>query len=98
MCGHTIFCAPPPVSVSQKHEPCGNDVAIQKTCAPGLTCVSSSTLPVSEHQAGTCEEVSSEGGPCGNDVAIQKICASGLTCVFPSGIPVSEHQAGKCTR
>jgi len=82
--------------LSQKHQPCGDDVAIQRHCAAGLTCVFPSSGPISEHTPGSCEEVSAAGGECGADVAIQKICAAGLTCVYPSTGPISEHTPGTC--
>jgi hypothetical protein len=77
-------------------EACGDDVAIQKKCAPGLTCVLPTTGPVSEHTPGTCESVAGEGEACGDDVAIQKKCAPGLTCVPSTTGPVSEHTPGSC--
>lgn len=85
-----------PANVSQKHGACGDDVAVQKKCAAGLTCIFPQGFPISEHTAGTCEEVSAEGEACGDDVAIQKQCALGLTCVLPKGGPISEHTAGTC--
>ena len=41
-------------ALAQKGEACGDDVAVQRKCAPGLKCVMSDTAPVSEHTPGTC--------------------------------------------
>jgi hypothetical protein len=75
---------------------CGDDVAIRKKCAAGLTCVFPTSGPISEHTPGVCKAVSQRNGECGDDVAIQKVCAAGLTCVFPTTGPISEHTPGTC--
>ena len=77
---------------------CGDDVAIRKKCAKGLTCVYPTSGPISEHTPGICKAVSHAGGLCGDDVAIQKVCAAGLTCVFPTSGPISEHTPGTCQK
>ncbi len=51
--------APAPASkgaVSQEGGECGDDVAIQKKCAPGLVCAPPTKGPVSEHTPGTCKK------------------------------------------
>lgn len=35
---------------------CGDDVAIQKKCAPGLTCAPKPNAPISEHTPGICKK------------------------------------------
>ena len=45
-----------PGNVSVEGGPCGDDVAIQKKCATGLTCVFPTTGPKSEHTPGTCQQ------------------------------------------
>ena len=35
---------------------CGDDVAIQKKCAPGLVCAPNAKGPVSEHTPGICKK------------------------------------------
>jgi hypothetical protein len=49
---------------------CGDDVAIQKKCSAGLTCVLPAGGPISEHTAGKCEKVVSLAGEWGADGAI----------------------------
>ena len=51
-------------------EACGDDVAIRKKCASGLTCVLPAGAPISEHTAGTCRKVVSLTGEWGADGAI----------------------------
>lgn len=42
--------------LSQEGGPCSDDVAIQKKCAPGLTCAPPPpNAPVSEHTPGVCK-------------------------------------------
>ena len=43
-------------AVSQEGGECGDDVAIQKKCAPGLVCAPPTKGPVSEHTPGTCKK------------------------------------------
>ena len=43
-------------AVSQEGGECGDDVAIQKKCAPGLVCAPPTKGPVSEHSPGTCKK------------------------------------------
>jgi len=74
-------------SVSGEGGPCGDDVAIRKTCAPGLTCVFPTSGPISEHRAGTCKapsptcggEACGDGTRCCND----KCQPAGLACHPP---------------
>ena len=39
---------------SKEGDSCGTDVAIQKKCGKGLTCVMPTNGPIGEHTAGTC--------------------------------------------
>ena len=43
-------------AVSQEGGECGDDVAIQKKCAPGLVCAPPAKGPVSEHTPGICKK------------------------------------------
>jgi len=43
-------------NVSQEGGECGDDVAIQKKCAPGLVCAPKPNAPVSEHTPGICKK------------------------------------------
>ena len=43
-------------NVSQEGGDCGDDVAIQKKCAPGLVCAPKPNAPVSEHTPGICKK------------------------------------------
>jgi hypothetical protein len=43
-------------ALSGEGEPCSDDVAVQKKCQPGLTCVMPTTGPISEHTPGTCQK------------------------------------------
>jgi hypothetical protein len=47
-------------------EACGSDVAIQKWCTEGLTCVLPSGGPISEHTPGVCTRTSGPSGSCDN--------------------------------
>lgn len=46
----------PSKGVSPEGGECGDDVAIQKKCAPGLVCAPPTKGPVSEHSPGTCKK------------------------------------------
>jgi hypothetical protein len=83
---------------AEKGEACGSDVAIQRSCADGLTCVLPDGGPISEHTAGVCLPAAGEGEACGRDVIIAKWCTEGLTCVFPAGGPITEHRVGTCMK
>jgi hypothetical protein len=72
-------------------EACGDDVAIRKKCAAGLTCVPPGSGPISEHTPGTCQRRALEGQDCksfGNPTLPE--CAPGLTCE-PGPVPDSAH-------
>jgi hypothetical protein len=67
---------------SAEGEVCGDDVAIQKKCAAGLTCVFAAGGPISEHQAGKCEKVAPITGEWGADSAIMSIGENGARIEF----------------
>jgi hypothetical protein len=48
--------AAPAGALSQEGGECGDDVAVQKKCAPGLVCAPPTKGPVSEHTPGTCKK------------------------------------------
>ena len=61
---------------AQRGEACGSDVAIQRDCAAGLTCVVPDGGPISEHTPGICLPAAGEGEAC-----------STATSPSPSGAP-----------
>lgn len=80
--------------VSQRGGPCGGNVKDPCTCASGLTCKSSSSLPMGD-VGGTCQGpaddadagmcVSNEGEHCGGNTRSPCTCATGLTCAATPG-------------
>jgi hypothetical protein len=71
--------------VSGEGEICGEDVAIQRTCAKGLSCVFSAGGPISEHQPGTCVKVVAIDGNWGADTATMTITDGKATIEFGCG-------------
>jgi hypothetical protein len=57
-------------ALSDEGAVCGSDVATQKECAAGLTCVLAAGAPISEHTKGTCQKPLVLGGEWGADDAI----------------------------
>ncbi len=72
---------------------CGDDVAIQVRCQPGLVCVYP-LEPVSEHTPGTCQRYLTSGSTCSTDPSVAP-CAPGLQCVVRA-LHDSLFQVGVC--
>ena len=77
--------------LASEGEACGDDVAIQIKCLPGLICAPLQAPP-SEHSPGTCVKPAQKDQDCNTTVSTSQgevllPCADGLVCCYPCGIP-----------
>jgi hypothetical protein len=64
---------------------CGDDVAIRRTCASGLSCVTNASGHISEHTGGKCVKVATVDGNWGADSATMTITNGGANIEFGCG-------------